>query len=141
MRKFFNIAGPCNAADHYMVPLLERNKEILPLIEQKQYFVIHAARQSGKTTLLQELVDHYTQAGEYYALYCSLEQAQVFTEAKEGIPQILNTLRFAVKYSQLPHRDTFAQQLDIDDTANLIKNAITDYCLELDKPLVIFFDE
>ena len=58
MQKYFNIAGPCNAADHYMVPLLERNKDILPLIEQKQYFVLHAARQSGKTTLLQELVDH-----------------------------------------------------------------------------------
>lgn len=141
MQKYFNIAGPCHPDKHYMVPVLERNENLLPLIEQEQYFVIHAARQSGKTTLLQELVGYITREGKYYALYCSLEQAQVFTEAKEGIPQILNTLRFAVKYSQLPQRDKFAQQLDIDDTANLIKTAITDYCLVLDKPLVIVFDE
>ena len=141
MQKYFNIAGPCHPDEHYMVPVLERNKSLLPLIEQKQYFVIHAARQSGKTTLLHELVDHFTQEGKYYALYCSLEQAQVFTEAKEGILQILNTLRFAVKYSQLPNKEKFARQLDVNDTANLIKTAITDYCLALDKPLVIFFDE
>ncbi|MCB0546119.1 MAG: ATP-binding protein [Phaeodactylibacter sp.] len=141
MRKYFNIAGPCNPNKHYMVPIIERNDDIMPLIEQEQYFVIHAARQSGKTTLLQELVDHYTQEGKCYALYCSLEQAQVFTEAKEGIPQILNTLRFAVKYSQLPNRNKFAQHFDTADTANLIKAALTDFCLELDKPLIIFFDE
>jgi len=36
------------------------------LIEQKQYFVIHAARQSGKMTLLKELAQEVSARGNYY---------------------------------------------------------------------------
>jgi hypothetical protein len=54
----FNIAGPCHPSRHYMLnPLRNTGKELMDLIEQEQYFVIHAARQSGKTTLLWELTD------------------------------------------------------------------------------------
>jgi hypothetical protein len=42
----------------------------MPLIDQEQYFVIHAARQTGKTTLLMELAQDINAAGSYYALYC-----------------------------------------------------------------------
>jgi predicted AAA+ superfamily ATPase len=56
MAKFFNTAGPCNNEDHYMLPALERCQDLMPLINRKQYFVIHAARQTGKTTLLRSLV-------------------------------------------------------------------------------------
>lgn len=56
MKKYFNIAGPCNPIDHYMVPVDDKIEEVMPLIEYKQFFVIHAARQTGKTTLLKELV-------------------------------------------------------------------------------------
>ncbi|MCB9039393.1 MAG: ATP-binding protein [Lewinellaceae bacterium] len=141
MRKYFNIAGPCNATDHYMVPVLERNKNILPLIEQKQYFVIHAARQSGKTTLLHELVDYMEREGKYYALYCSLEQAQVFTEAKEGIPEVLNILRSAIKFSNLPGKENFAKDNSREDITTMVGDALRVFCAGLDKPLVLFFDE
>jgi len=43
----------------------ERCQGIFKLINQEQYFVIHAARQSGKTTLLLELAQQLNQAGEY----------------------------------------------------------------------------
>jgi HrpA-like RNA helicase len=56
MKKIFNIAGPCHPVEHYMLPPLERCSGLIDLIEQNQYFVIHAARQSGKTTLLLELI-------------------------------------------------------------------------------------
>lgn len=141
MRKYFNIAGPCHPDEHYMVPVLERNKNLLPLIEQKQYFVIHAARQSGKTTLLHELVDNIEREGKYYPLYCSLEQAQVFTEAKEGIPQILNILRSAIKFSNLPGKENFAKDNSREDITTMAGDALKAFCAELDKPLIIFFDE
>jgi hypothetical protein len=51
MKKFFNIAGPCHPGKHYMLPAQGRCKGIKGLIAQEQYFVIHAARQTGKTTL------------------------------------------------------------------------------------------
>lgn len=52
MTRFFNTAGPVNREDHYFIEPLERINlnEILTLIDQKKYFVLHAPRQTGKTT-------------------------------------------------------------------------------------------
>ena len=59
MTKFFNIAGPCIPGDHYMLdPMRGIGDELMELIDSKQYFLIHAARQSGKTTLMQALASH-----------------------------------------------------------------------------------
>jgi len=49
MEKFFNIAGPCNLVEHYMLPALDRLPKIQRLVARRQYFVIHAPRQTGKT--------------------------------------------------------------------------------------------
>ena len=73
MSKFFNIAGPCIPEEHYIVPVLERLPELPRLIATKQFFVIHAARQSGKTTLLKALARDLNAKGTHVALYCSLE--------------------------------------------------------------------
>ena len=45
MEKCFNIAGPCFPDEHYMLPALERLPEIMRIVEQRSYFVLHAARQ------------------------------------------------------------------------------------------------
>ncbi len=50
MEKHFNVAGPCFPNRHYMLPALDRMPEIRRLVEQEMYFVIHAPRQTGKTT-------------------------------------------------------------------------------------------
>jgi len=50
MERCFNIAGPCFPDEHYMLPALERLPGIMRIVEQRSYFVLHAARQSGKTT-------------------------------------------------------------------------------------------
>ena len=58
MRKF-NTEGPVIAADHYCIPPLERVNlgRILELIRDKRYFVLHAPRQTGKTSALLALQD------------------------------------------------------------------------------------
>ena len=57
--RFFNTSGPVVAADHYCVPPLARLDldEILTLVRQKRYFVLHAPRQTGKTSALLALRD------------------------------------------------------------------------------------
>ena len=57
--RFFNTSGPVVAADHYCVPPLERVdlSDILSLIGDKRYFVLHAPRQTGKTSALLALRD------------------------------------------------------------------------------------
>ena len=54
-----------------MLPARERCPEADGLIEGKQFFVIHAARQTGKTTLLNALEQALNASGRYHALYCS----------------------------------------------------------------------
>ena len=58
MRKF-NTEGPVVAADHYSIPPLERVNlgEVLGLVRDKRYFVLHAPRQTGKTSTLLVLRD------------------------------------------------------------------------------------
>ena len=136
----FNVAGPCVPGDHYMLdPLRGIGGELMDLIDGKSYFVIHAARQSGKTTLLKELVRRINARGEYYALYCSLEAIQELREPSIGIPGIVNKIAGRVENQGLP--DGFAKNADYSDFSGVLNRALTNYCRMIDKPLVIFFDE
>ena len=54
MRKF-NTTGPCFPDEHYMLPALDRLPGIRELVAGGNYFVVHAPRQTGKTTALKAL--------------------------------------------------------------------------------------
>jgi hypothetical protein len=109
------------------------------LIDNEQYFVIHAARQCGKTTLLQALVRQINKSGAYYALYCTVEASSALTNPAEGIPAIIKRMKAALSTYCLP--DGFAENADFTDYANVLNTSLVQYCRSLDKPLVIFFDE
>jgi hypothetical protein len=139
-KKYFNVAGPCHPNKHYMLdPLRNIGGELMDLIEQEHYFVIHAARQSGKTTLLWELADKINAEGKYHALYCSLEGVQAFTEPEKGIPEIAKNIRDCIKSQGLP--PGFAKDADYSSLSKVLNVAFADYCRSLDRPLVVFFDE
>ena len=76
MEKYFNTAGPCIPAKHYMLPALDRLPEVRRLVSMERYFVIHAPRQTGKTTALKALVREINAKGDMVALYCTLETLQ-----------------------------------------------------------------
>ncbi len=80
--RFFNTEGPIRPEDHYSLPPLGRwdLDEILRLIEQKKYFLLHAPRQTGKTTCLLALMEHLNREGRYRAVYANLEIAQTARE-------------------------------------------------------------
>lgn len=60
MARFFNTAGPCNPEDHYMLRPGDRLPGVRDLVDAKLYFVVHAPRQSGKTTVFLELARELT---------------------------------------------------------------------------------
>jgi hypothetical protein len=124
-----------------MIEAATRLKGVEQLINQKQYFVIHAARQSEKTTYIRDLTQRLNAEGQYYALYCSLETVQNVVEPERGIPAIVRSLKSHMKYSTLPRANEFAKDADYSDYNNLLRNSLIDYCILSDKPLVIFFDE
>ena len=120
-------------------PLRDIGKELADLIEGKKYFVMHAARQSGKTTLLWELADKINAEGKYYALYCSLEAIQDFKEPERGIPKIVEKIGDYIEVQCLPKG--FAKDADYSKISSVIHRSLVSYCRSLDKPLVILFDE
>jgi hypothetical protein len=78
MERFFNTAGPVKCDIHYCLPPLERwdLDEIRTLIDQQKYFVLHAPRQTGKTSCLLALMDFLNAEGRYRALYVNVEKGQ-----------------------------------------------------------------
>ena len=80
--RFFTTEGPVNCVDHYCLPPLARFDlaDILALIAQKKYFLLHVPRQTGKTTCLLALADYLNQTGAYHAVYANIEPAQAWRE-------------------------------------------------------------
>jgi hypothetical protein len=142
MRKYFNVAGPCREDEHYMIDATERlHNELADLIDSKQYFVIHAARQVGKTTLLLNYANILNKSGKYYALYCSLEKLDGVIDPEVGMTAIINAIKIAARRNKIPFYETFAVEAQGFDYANIVNIALEDFCAKLDKPLVVFFDE
>ncbi len=78
MAKWFNTAGPCKADIHYMLPPLARLPDLERLVARQGYFVIHAPRQTGKTTAMLALAQQLTASGQYTALMVSAEVGAPF---------------------------------------------------------------
>ena len=76
MTRWFNTAGPCDERWHYMLPAAARLAEARGLIERGGYFVVHAPRQTGKTTTLRALARELTAEGRYAALHVSCETGE-----------------------------------------------------------------
>ncbi|MBO3460456.1 ATP-binding protein [Aetokthonos hydrillicola Thurmond2011] len=79
MPRWFNTAGPCKADIHYMLPPTLRLPNLQRFIAQQSYFVIHAPRQTGKTTAMLALAQQLTESGRYAAVLVSAEVGAPFS--------------------------------------------------------------
>ncbi len=76
--KFFNTDGRIDPKRHYFIPHRFNEQQLNSLIEQQKYFILHAPRQSGKTTSMLEFVDILNKQGKYKAFYINVEAAQAW---------------------------------------------------------------
>ncbi len=140
MSREFNTAGPCLAKDHYMIPAERRLSQVRHIIEKNQFFVIHAPRQTGKTTLLKSLAEKLNQEGIYAAAVVSLENfnnpdptiimPQLIRELERRITQQVSsdaTPPSADKHHKNPHTDLITYLSQWASTSN--------------RPVVLFLDE
>jgi hypothetical protein len=142
MAKLFNIAGSCNPRSHYILPAAARLPELQRLVDDKQYFLIHAPRQSGKTTCIQQFAQQLNGGGKYYALYCSLETLREVTDPDAGIRSVLSALKTVLRFSNCPEPHRFGESVGRDtEHTSALHLALADYCRLMDRPLVILFDE
>jgi hypothetical protein len=99
MSRWFNPAGPCQAEDHYMLSPMSRLPQVARLIAQRNYFVIHAPRQIGKTTAMLSLAEQLTMSGKYVAAMVSAEAAQAYGHDINGAEvALLNAWQTALCY-------------------------------------------
>ena len=94
MRQFCT-AGPVQPDVYYALPPLERlgREEILALVEARKYFVLHAPRQTGKTSALLALVGELNATGRYRAMYANVEGAQsARDDVAAGMQTILSVI-------------------------------------------------
>ncbi len=142
MARFFNTAGPCEPSSHYMLPPEKRLPEVGNLIDRAQYFVLHAPRQSGKTTVVRTLAHSLTAGGRYAAVYTNCETAQpAGADVERGVSAILEALaaqgeRLAPELRPDP-LETF-QGVKADSR---LGRYLAAWCERSTRPVVLFLDE
>ena len=87
----FNRSGPVVAECHYCIAPLARLDlaEVQELIDDRQYFVLHAPRQTGKTSSLLALRDLLNAEGDYRCVYVNVEAGQAMREDVEGTTRVV----------------------------------------------------
>ena len=144
--RFFNTEGPVAARKHYCIPPLERLNvaELLALIAQERYFVLHAPRQTGKTSALLALRDllEADGAGDYRCVYVNVEAAQA---VREDVERAMRVILGEMGDSALFQGDGFLDGIWSDVLARFgdraLGAALARWCRADPKPLVLLIDE
>ena len=143
--RFFNTAGPQIPADNYTIDPLSRFDldDILMLIRQKRYFVLHAPRQTGKTSCMLALRDYLNKEGNYLAVYANVEGGQA---ARNDVKRVINStidtfareLRLVIGNNSFDYVRDEAKKTETD---SMLTEYLSMLCQCLPKPLVLFIDE
>ena len=140
MPRRFNVAGPCKPDIHYMLPAAARVPLARRLVADQNYFVIHAPRQSGKTTAMTNLAQELTASGEYVAVLLSVEVGSPFSDQPgKAEAAILGEWRTSAQI-RLP-TDLWPPQWPAADEGQRIRAALSAWAAAAPRPLVLFIDE
>ncbi len=141
MSRWFNIAGPCKVQKHYMLPPTSRLPDLESLIAQESYFVIHAPRQTGKTTAMLALAKQLTESGRYTAVMVSAEVGAPYRH-DPGIAElpILDAWQARARL-HLPPNLQPPVGWDEAQPGRRIQAALQAWAQASPKPLVLFIDE
>ena len=122
-------------------PFRNMYDDIHILIEDMQYFLIHAPRQTGKTTFLHALAHRLNKEGNYVSVVCSLESAGYTSISVETANEVfIQSLYLTSKIFLSP--DALPPNPDGYSPGNLLlRNYLTDWCDTLNKPLILLLDE
>ena len=145
--RFFNTEGPVRLDKHYAIPPLARGNrdEILGLIQAMRYFVLHAPRQTGKTSALFALRDllNSGEAGDFRCVDVNVEGAQVARDdTARGMRAILGSLAdSALLLGDDYPAGAWSGVFDQMGPENALKGLLTRWCLANPVPLVLLVDE
>ena len=145
--RFFNTEGPVRPDKHYAIQPLDRVDidEFLALIRAERYFVLHAPRQTGKTSALIALRDllNSGKGGNFRCVNVNVEPAQVARDdVARGIRAVLsglamNARRLGDGYPDEVWPDVLAKAGPED----ALKELLARWCEANPTPLVLLVDE
>ncbi len=144
--RFFNTAGPVVPEKNYHIAPLERmdRDEVFGLIESWKYFILHAPRQTGKTSALLALRDELNASGRYRAAYVNVEAAQAAREdthvAMQAILGEFSEEAQEQRGCRLEH-DTWPQVLDTYGAHGALHQLLARWSSADSRPLVVMIDE
>ena len=146
--RFFNTSGPVVPADHYCIPPLTRVDldDICRLVRDKRYFVLHAPRQTGKTSILLPLRDLLNSGavGDYRCVYFNVEAGQA---AREDTTRAMRAIFGEMaSWARLTLRDALIGEiwsglLDEFGPDGALGEALSRWAEADRKPLVLLIDE
>ena len=94
----FNTTGPCCPGMHYMLPPAARlpAKDLKRFVDQELYWVLHAPRQTGKTSVLMAWMKELNESDRAVACYVSVESCQGLEELEDSMPALCKSV---IKYA------------------------------------------
>ena len=145
MERFFNTAGPNKPELEYTIDPLTRFDlaDVLMLIRQQKYFVLHAPRQTGKTSCMFALRDYLNQQGDYIAVYANIEAGQaarnnVASAVAVACGAIEDEMNLVLKNKLATEiRNTIRQE----EPNEMLSKYLSKLSEALPKPLVLVIDE
>ena len=144
--RFFNTAGPIDAEMHYHIPPLARLDvdDLLLLIRQRKYFVLHAPRQTGKTSALLTLRDDLNASGEFRCVYVNVEVGQAAREdVAAAMRAILSALARGARHAldDLFVADIWSSILNDAGPNDALGETLARWAESDARPLVLMIDE
>jgi hypothetical protein len=139
--KFFNTTGPCDPEKHYMLPAEDRlvGASLGRYIKNELYWVLHAPRQTGKTTFLQGWMHEINSGEEAIACYVSAERCQGISEAEPCNRALCDAIIEYAKHFLAPEFIPPSPKSGVLSMLSEILISWSELCAP--KPLVVLFDE
>jgi hypothetical protein len=140
--RYFNTRGECRSGRHYMLPAAGRLPEARVWVEDEEYFLIHAPRQSGKTTTLTALANELTAKGQHVALRFSCESGEPGPDDIGTTElRVLDAIRTAAVNRRFPAEWLPPGPWPDAVPGRRIVNGLQAWALRCPLPLVLLFDE
>ena len=140
-KKFFNVAGPCKKDIHYFVERPINLESLMELIIDQKYFIHHAPRQTGKSSLLIDLCQKINKKGEYTCLYINVEGAQTTrNDVEKCMKSILDQIQMR-QVQFLPNEERYVQNQEKSNLSLGLNNYLGLWANNNKKPIVLIIDE
>jgi hypothetical protein len=122
-----------------MLPPEERliGAQLHRYISDKLYWVLHAPRQTGKTTFLQNWMRQINSGDEAIACYVSVERCQGIPEAERCMPDLCKAIQDYAVFAGLPMPESATTAPN-----SMLSEILMDWAkITAPKPLIVLFDE